>query len=323
MEFKTHEGLFPSANETDQIAYRMMLPEGNPRGILLILHGMRSYSGRYLDFSRYLCEKGFVVYLYDLAGHGKSVGEGGKFGSFAERDGDVVLVKDLDTMVGIIRKRYRHLPLFAFGHSLGSFVVRAYIATHKDSFDGAIFCGTCQRMSFSFFQKRKLRRLCEKAGREPSEAVDALMVGAFEKAYREPGGWLTTRPELLKSFKNDPLSGHPMCADAYYDIFRLMQYISSDEWCREVPQSLPLLFVSGMRDPLGGNGKGIAELVDTLDDLGVCDMTVRLYEGEKHELLDSLSDGIFKEDIVNWLNEKALAAIELQQTSPFGGFRCE
>lgn len=318
MDYTKREGYFPSANQTDNIYYQSLTPKDSPCGILLVLHGMRSHSGRYEAFLRFFCERGFAVYAYDHAGHGKSVAEGSLYGSFAEKDGDVVLVKDLASMVEIIRKRFRHLPLFVFGHSLGSFVLRAYMASHKDTLDGAIISGTCEKLEVSYFQKRKLEKLVKKAGRAPSDAVENLIIGRFDKQFHEAGSWLTTNPAAFVKKADDP-SGHAMCADGYYDMFRLMQYISSDEWFKDVPKGVPLLFVSGERDPIGGMGKGIADIAEALDEAGVSDLTCRIYKGEKHEIIGSLSDAVAKEEILAWLKDKTEAAVALRRTHLFGG----
>ena len=70
MNYTTREGYFPSANQTDNIYYRAMMPEESPCGIVLLLHGMLSHSGRSESFREFLCENGFAVYAYDHAGHG-------------------------------------------------------------------------------------------------------------------------------------------------------------------------------------------------------------------------------------------------------------
>ena len=319
MEYTMREGYFPSANQTDNIYYRALTPKDSPCGVVLVLHGMRSHSGQYHDFMHFLCENGFAVYAYDHAGHGRSVHEGGLYGSFAEKDGDVVLVKDLGSMVEIIRKRFRHLPLFVFGHSLGSFVLRAYMASHKDTLDGAIISGTCERIEVSYFKRKKLEKLVKKAGRAPSNAVGDMMIGVFEKQFPEAGGWITTNPAAFAKRADDPWTGHAMCADGYYDMFRLMQFISSDDWFKEVPKGVPLLLVSGERDPVGGMGKGVADVAEALDEAGVSDLTCRIFQGEKHEIIGSLSDAVAKEEILVWLKDKTEAAVALRRTYLFGG----
>lgn len=320
MEYTVQEGFFPSANQSDSIAYRILTPKENPVGILLMLHGMGSHSGRYMGVGEFFTSHGYVVFAYDQAGHGKSVGDSGIFGSFAEKDGDAVLVKDMHTAVEMMRSRYRHLPFFVFGHSLGSFVARAYVVAHPDCLDGAIFSGTCERIELPSRHRRKLEKLAKKTGREYSPEVEELMIGDFAKAFPEKGGWITTNPAAFGPKGSDPYFGHPMCADAYCDMYRLMHYISGDEWVEGFPKSLPVLFLSGERDPLGGYGEGIQQLADTLAEGEVSSVAYRIYPGEKHETLGSLSDSLVRNDMLRWLKEKTEEKVALMQSDFFRGF---
>ena len=78
------------------------------------------------------------------------------------------------------------------------------------------------------------------------------------------------------------------------------------------------MFISGDRDPVGGMGKGVADIAEMLDEAGVSDLTCRIYKGEKHEIIGSLSDAIAKEEILSWLNDKTEAAVALRRTHLFG-----
>ncbi len=315
MEIRTEEGFFESHNRADKIAYRIYTPEDVPSAVVFLIHGMGSHGGRYDGFARYLAEKGYVVAVHDQAGHGRSVGKDGRFGSFAERDGDVVLVKDFGKMVELLRSRYRHLPFFVFGHSLGSFVARAYIASSPEALDGAIFSGTCERMRPPVLLKYRLKRLVKKYGRSPSKKAEELMLGDFAAAFPEKGSWLTTNPDSLPKREEDPYYGCSMCADAFLDMFNLMVYVSGQEWMEAMPKGMPLLFLSGARDPLGGAGEGIRSLVSDLLDADMSDVTCRIYEGEKHELLGSLSDEKVREDAAAWLAEKTKDCAALRSSA--------
>ncbi len=309
MDYILKEGLFASANGTSNIFYRILTPRLPSVGVVFILHGMMSHSGTYLGFAEELTKEGYAVCLYDQAGHGRSVGEGESFGTFAAANGDVVLIKDLGSMVTLMRKRFRHLPFFLLGHSMGSFVARAYVASHPNDFDGAIFSGTCERMSFSFGLKRRLSKAVKKAGRAYSKEVEEIMIGDYKAAFPEEGSWITTNPAAFD--RDDPLAGHPMLADAYHDMFRLIEYVSSDEWLKDYPKGMPTFFISGERDPLGGRGEGIVALADDLVEKDASDVVYRIYKGEKHETLGSLSDALVRADLLSWLNEKRQAQIAL------------
>jgi len=317
MSIRFKEGYFPSYNQVSQIYYCHYTPD-MPKGVVLLIHGMGSYSGCYKAFAELLCEQGYAVYAYDLLGHGRSVGEGECFGTFAEENGDVALVKDLETMTAIIRKRFRQLPFFVFAHSLGSFIVRAFLASHKEVFDGVILSGTAKPMSFSFFKRLKLKKLLKKSGREYSPAVERAMLGSLVAPFlKEEGSWLTTCPENLPKKEDDPYIGHKMRADAYGDIFRLLDYISGEECLDETPRATPILFLTGERDPLGGID--LDGLLDSMDDRGFSKVGMRLYEGEKHELLGSLSHEKVIADILVFLSEET-EAVTLMRRQVREGF---
>ena len=158
MSIRFFEGYFPSSNGESQVYYCHYTPD-MPKGVVLFVHGMGSHSGVYKNLAEKVCEEGYAVYTYDLLGHGKSVSEGENFGTFARENGDVALVKDLEIITSMIRRRFRQLPFFVFAHSLGSFITRAFLASHNDVFDGAILSGTAKPMQFSFFKRFRLKKL--------------------------------------------------------------------------------------------------------------------------------------------------------------------
>lgn len=318
MSMRFGEGYFPSFNKVSQVYYCHYTPD-MPRGVVLLVHGMSSYAGAYRSFAERLCENGYAVYAYDLLGHGRTVGEGESFGTFAERDGDIALVKDLEAMTATVRRRFRQLPFFVYAHSLGSFIVRAFLASHRETFDGVVLSGTAKPMVFSFFKRWRLGRLFKKAGRTYSPAVERAMLGSLVSPFlNERGSWLTTDPDGLLKKGEDPYIGHKLKADAYGDIFKLLEYISSEECLDETPRATPILFLAGERDALGG--RELVDLVDTMDERGFSKVAVRIYEGEKHELLVSLSRERVISDILAFLNEEtdAVTAMRRQAREGFG-----
>lgn len=317
MAYRFEEGYFSSANQVTNVYYCRYLPE-RIKGVVLLLHGMGSHAARYRELADILSASGYAVYAYDLVGHGKSVSDGEAFGTFAEKNGDVVLVKDLFTMTELIRRRFRMLPFFAFGHSLGSFILRAFVAAHPNVFDGIILSGTAKPMTFSFLKRHKLQRLIKKAGRKYSPEVERLMLGGLVAPFlQEEGSWLTTRPESLPNKRTDPYVGHKMKADAYGDIFKLLDYISSDEWLDRAPRGCSILFLSGERDPLGGSE--IEDLAELLKNMDFGKIVCKIYRGEKHELLGSLSNDRVVGDLIAFLDEETEAVGDLRRQRILGG----
>ncbi len=317
MDMKINEGFFESSNKVDKIAYRIWTPlDKAPKGVVQLSHGMNSYSAAYESFAEFLCENGYVVAAHDHAGHGRSVSLDGKFGVFAEKDGDVVLVSDMYSLYEIMKRKYKNLPYFLYGHSLGSFVARAFVAAYPDAVDGAVFSGSCSFLKLGFFAKRKMNSIVKKAPLEHFAEVEKLFFGDFEKKMGK-GGWLTTNQERLLKNSYDPLYGRGLTALGYSDMYKLMEYISSDEWFKAVKGSLSALFISGELDPIGGYGEGIKEVAEKLNG-SLNDVSTLIYKDEKHETLGSLSDGKIKNDLLLWFNEKTDAIVELRRSAYFG-----
>ena len=112
---KCTEFRFPSSNGQNEIFVRLCEPDGAPRGIVQIAHGVAEHSERYLPFMNFLAEKGFVAAADDHLGHGKSVRDESELGYFAEKDGWECVVKDLHTLHEKLVQDYPDLPVFLFG----------------------------------------------------------------------------------------------------------------------------------------------------------------------------------------------------------------
>ena len=92
---------------------------GSARGAIVTLHGLGEHLGKYEEWAEHAAGRGFHVMLYDQRGHGRTPGRRGDY-----RFDDLVL--DLARFVEITADRYRDLPIFLVGHSLGAIVALHY-----------------------------------------------------------------------------------------------------------------------------------------------------------------------------------------------------
>jgi alpha-beta hydrolase superfamily lysophospholipase len=105
-----------------------------------IAHGMAEHGERYEGFAEALCAAGFDVWVMDLLGHGKSAESEEQWGYFGEEHGWKNLVGDIRLMTGLMKDTYPDdLPIFLFGHSMGSFLARAYCERYSEDLAGAAF----------------------------------------------------------------------------------------------------------------------------------------------------------------------------------------
>ena len=141
---KTREFTFPSADGKTAIHAVEWLPEGAPRAVLQIVHGVSEYILRYEPFAAYLTERGFAVVGHDHLGHGTSVAPGGKRLYIGPKGSWDFVVQDIETLRCMSRERFPGIPLFMLGHSMGSFLARTHLIRFPAATDGAVIMGTGQ-----------------------------------------------------------------------------------------------------------------------------------------------------------------------------------
>ncbi len=284
----------------------------SPVGVFQMAHGMAEHIDRYDDFARFLAANGFVVCGNDHLGHGKSVNSAADYGFFADMNGDKRLVDDMHILTRIMKKKYPDIPYFLFGHSMGSLCARVYAAHFGEELDGVIFCGTVELPAAAEALQPAVNAACERFG--PRAQVDKLGA-AFNTLCtlfsREKDGssvaWLSRNTENQQAYLADPLCGFSFKLGGYRDLFALAAECSQREWASRLPEALPVMIISGAKDPVGFNGRGPLAVADNLV-LAGHDPTVILYPGDRHEILFEADHELVYKDVLAWLH-----SIYLQQ----------
>ena len=141
---KTKEIQFKSTNGINTVKGMIYLPDKiqDAKGIVQISHGMCEYIQRYEKFANFLTDNNFIVCGHSHIGHGQSVNNENEYGFFADKFGYKCLIKDVYKLTCLIKEKYPNLPYFVLGHSMGSFIIRCYLADYGNQIDGAIISGT-------------------------------------------------------------------------------------------------------------------------------------------------------------------------------------
>ncbi|HGM3774187.1 TPA: alpha/beta hydrolase [Clostridioides difficile] len=112
------------------------------KAVIQIAHGMAETAQRYETFAKVLTENGYIVYINDHRGHGKTAKIIENVGHLAEKEGFRCFVEDMYTLTNIIKKENEDLPIYLFGHSMGSFASQRYIMDYGNNLSGLILCGS-------------------------------------------------------------------------------------------------------------------------------------------------------------------------------------
>ena len=295
---------FTSSDGKSRVHGWVYAPNSEPVAMLQISHGMCEYIGRYHWFMEALCKQGFVVFGNDHIGHGES-SEPEQYGYFGEKNGYRHLISDLHRMSTIVKEKYPQLPLFLFGHSMGSFVARLYAGRYADELSGAIFCGTSGPNSLAkggIVAATLGIKLKGAMWRSPQ--LTALAFGSYNSKYspqRTTHDWLTRDESIVDTYLKDPKCTFLFTAAGLRDLFTLVSECNSKQWFRNLDKDLPILLISGDMDPVGDYGKGIEKVLDSLLENDVKDATMTLYPQARHELLNELNKEEVFTDIHRWL----------------------
>lgn len=306
MNYLFREMSFPSSDGKNTIHAEVYEPkDGRIRGVVQISHGMIDYVARYEGLADFLTGHGFVVAGNDHLGHGQSVKDSSDFGYFADRDGYKLVVEDLYRMNRILKEEYPGVPLFLFGHSMGSFMARLYAVKYPESVDGIVIHGTGGKNPLLTLGKAVINTLKIFFGaRHRSKLVTALAFGSYNSTYPKEEGinaWLTRDLQRVNGRKDDERTNFIFTLSGYNDLFSALGESNSDDWYSSYPIYLPTLVMSGEDDPVGNYGKGVREVYDGLSGAGVMNLRLKLYEGARHELFNEINREEVLADILEWL----------------------
>ena len=304
----TQEISFLSADGVHTVKGHIWLPEGTPRGVVQIAHGMIDYVDRYTVLVDALTAAGYAVGGADHLGHGHTAKGPEDYGYFADKDGIGKVLADLHTVTEKLRQAVPGAPVFLLGHSMGSFLTRLYAVTYGKELAGVLICSTGGRR----FGTGAGIALCGliaafRGGRAHSAVVDKLAFGGYNKHFTPeegPSAWLSRDADMRRTHDADPLATFPFTVGGYRDLFRLVKKVNGKAWYRAYPKKLPTVLFAGTADPVGAYGEGPRQVYQGLTDAGVQDLDLHLYEDARHELFWDSCKEEFTKDVVAWLNDR-------------------
>lgn len=273
----------------------------HPKGVVKIAHGMAEHSARYDGFAQFLNAHGYIVVMNDHRGHGLTAEKD----SLGYEEGDMFgnNVNDQLAIIDYCRKKYS-LPLYVMGHSYGSFVTQAVIEAHPDA-DGFVLCGSNYIKGLSFTACGVVARaMCRnKGGRYPADLIVKLSFTSYEKRFHGKNAWLNRDEKEVAKYNSDDNCGFTCSANFYRSFMAGISKLYKREFYGEIDKDKPLLIISGADDPVGNYGKGVKKLAKFYADrVGVKDVTMRLYDGARHEILNETNKEEVYADVLAWLD---------------------
>lgn len=281
-------------------------------GVVVLHHGLAEHSLRYDRFGSILSENGYVFIAHDVRGHGATAElakteKTGLFGKLSDKDGFNKAIEDLYEIIITAKAEYPNTKIFLMGHSFGSFVTQGFIEKYSHAIDGCILCGTSymsQAISRTGHNLACIVRFF-KGKNKTSKLLSNLSFSGYNKRITDsdnPNAWVSKSKQNLEMYDSDKWCGFPLTISFFCDLTYGLNQIGKKKNIKKIRKDLPIDFIYGSEDPVGGYGKNIQKLISLYKKFGIKDIQVKIYEGDRHEILNEDDKDVVEADILTWLS---------------------
>ena len=303
------EFYLPSTNGKNSLHCIKWIPDCQTVCVLQLVHGMVEYVDRYNDFASAMCQKGIAVVGHDHLGHGRTAADDSELGYFSQENPSDVLVADIYEVTKYIKSQFDGIPNCIMGHSMGSFLTRKYLTLHSSEVDRAVIMGTgFMPLAVVGFARALAGIIGAVYGqRHVSKFLTSLAFGSYNKRFTAPKSeyaWLTKDEELVKKHDADKYATFTFTVNGYKGLFDTLIYLARWKNFDNVRRDRPVLFTAGEDDPVGNYGKGPRKVYNEFKKHGMRDVSIKMYENDRHELVNETDREQVYEDISAWLMEE-------------------
>ena len=273
----------------------------SPKAVIQIIHGMEEYRGRYDAFADFLASKGFTVVTSDLRGHGKNAPI---LSHISNKRGDKLLIEDQKVIRKYIEEKYPNLPVYLFGHSMGTIISRVLIQSEGERYEKVALSGYVNPNPVAGIGCVLTKIIsCFKGPKAKSKLLDTMTTGSFNKAFENPRtelDWLSYNEENVDKYIADPLCGVPFTVGSYYALMKLLSRMGKVKSYKTVKEAAPVLLIAGIDDPCTGLEKGREASKALLEKAGYKNIKVITLDGMRHEILNEKENQKVYDELANF-----------------------
>ncbi|MBV7301488.1 alpha/beta hydrolase [Corynebacterium sp. TAE3-ERU2] len=277
-------------------------PVAKPRQVVQIVHGMAEHAGRYDELAQFLNSNDIAVVAHDHRGHGPEAVTNGPLGHFADENGWSRVVEDISLVRTHFQRTYPDVPWIMLGHSMGSFATRDYLTRGYQPLAGAILVGTGRWPCYASPGLLLASALAARKPRCTAHLLNTLVFAGYNKGFerRTNVDWLCSDPAVVDSYRADPLCGFVPTNQFFADFLSAHRRVNTRATFSATPRDLPILVVSGAKDPVGG-ASGATQVANRYDAAGVDRVSAVVYPGKRHEILQETNKQQVYEDLLLWI----------------------
>jgi len=284
----------------------IMPSEGIPLGIIQIMHGMAEHALRYRELGIYLANHGFGLVAADHPGHGQSAVNPEHLGLMPPNGWEVML-DNAHNLFFHIRTNYSDVPVFLFGHSMGSVLAQHFAAYYPVYLQGLILSGSFQVPTVNLLLMNAfvgLQSLIWGQDKK-SKFFNRLFFSKFNLKFNQGTTgfeWISSNNDEVMSYVKDPFCGFDCSIGFYRNLGRGILEMKKNNQKLKYRKTLPLLIFSGDEDPVGNYGKDAIAIHEYFYKQHFQNLSVKIFHG-RHELLHDTNKNKVFEFLLNWMLE--------------------
>lgn len=255
-------------------------PVGTPRAVIVLAHGVGEHARRYDELAETLVAAGYAVVADDHPSHGQTGERAGTFGTLGP-GGMAAALRAAEEILTYASRHFPAIPVVLLGHSWGSLMAQKVFAKASEKLDALVLTGT-------------------------SLAVPGILrPRAFNARWAGPDAlgteWLTRDSERVAGLADDPFF-IDVDKNPVWTLAQAATLVSIPP--RKVAHPVPVLILAGSNDPISTTGVGAAQLARAYRRRTHLPVTLRIYEGARHELFNELNRDRITADLIAWLDER-------------------
>ncbi len=307
MPLLREQGFFLSSSTRNRFYVKSYLPLNEaPAAIVLIITGMAEHTGRYRDFAIFLVENGYGVYACDHPGQGKTAGSPELAGLITSSRTWQHMLENVRALYTNIRKNQPEIPVFVFGHSMGSIIARHFTALYPVYLQGLILSGSfimnplLLQAALTFV---RIKILFE-GSKHKSKWFNKMFYKNFNRHFKERPTmfeWISSDRNAVDAYVNDPYCGINYSNGFFLNLLKGIAATRIAEKLITYRKSLPLLILSGQDDPVGNFGKDAIKIHKEFYKQNFQNLFLKIFPG-RHELLHEQNKEAVYAYLLEWIN---------------------
>ncbi len=298
-------GTFLGSDNKTTIEFFSVTPKTEPETTLQLVHGMAEYKERYMELGKYLARNGVAFFIADNLGHGNSTLDKEHLGYIEDWN---YLIQDCKTLCDYIDTLHPKAVHAFCGHSMGSFIARAFLAKFPNEVDKAVFSGTALATPLTKVGKYFAKLIAlTKGPKYRSRFIEKQSFGSFNKKIKNPKtsfDWLSYNEENVRAYVSHPLCGFPFTAKGFENLCDMIAYVSKKSTISKYRKGLPIYLISGKDDPVSNYGTDLWKLENILNKLWFSNVSVSIYENMRHEIFQENNKEKVWSDLLNFTKKQ-------------------